>query len=104
MVVLLEFDFFYTVIRISESAFDTSEFDDKFFRLLDDEFYSYLYNIHGIHTVEERRYIPVSFNDKTFIDWLNNYKLKNGEKVEIIIDHKSMPFDNSVKVDRKLLF
>lgn len=94
MTLLLQFDFFYTIIRISCEAIDLVE--------LEKDFMSWLYTSESNCCISDDGIFYLNYNDKTFIDWMAKYKFPN-ESIEIL-EHMDGIFNNSCSVDGKIFF
>lgn len=96
MILLLEFDLFYTVIKIPKRLSNLLE--------LEDEFLSWIYSSELYRQVYDDGTYCYVYDDKVFIEWLKKFKLKETEKIELIKNHISGSFDNSLLVDGKIFF
>lgn len=96
MKLLLQFDLFYTIIKIPNRFSDLEE--------LENDFCSWVYNCEDTRITFENGTYGFFYDDNTFVEWLKNYKLKECECVEILKSHCVGNFDNSVNIDGKLMF
>lgn len=76
MLVLLQFDLFYTIIKIPD------RFENLF--QIQHEFRIWVYNCEDCREYFDDNNYGVIFDDDTFINWFKKYKLEPNETVEII--------------------
>ena len=96
MKVLLEFDFFYTMIEIPDRFNNLCE--------LDSEFEIWARNSLSQQRIDSQGRQYVFFDDDTFIDWLKRYKLKPDESVKIKYKHIAELSENMLDYDGKIYF
>lgn len=96
MKILLEFDLFYTIIEIPDRFTNLSE--------LDNEFENWVINSSEHHSINSYGRSCAVFDDNTFIEWLNEYKLKEGEQVKILKQHIHQLAEDSINFDGKIYF
>lgn len=94
MTLLLQFDMFYTIIKISLESINLTD--------LEKEFMSWLYTSESNCFIRDDGVSYLMYDDNTFINWIKRYKFPN-ENIEIV-EHKNGTFDNSYSVDGKIFF
>ena len=95
MIVKLEFDMFYTVIR-------TPDITEKELRKgLYNQFYRWLKKEH--YVVKQGRTVCYSYDDDAVIKWLKETKFQD-DKIEILEKHKLIDDESSYDFDVELFF
>ncbi len=96
MTVLLQFDLFYTIVRIPDRFKNIS--------VLRDEFLSWVNNNENCREYSDDNSFVTVYDDKAFIDWIKEYKLNPDETIEIIKSQVTNKARQKGQVDETISF